>query len=113
MHVFGVNHGSETQNTASGHHWSSGTAEANHRSSYQDVYSLSIRSVDSNTGTQYIGDETVDSTNGMPMVNGDTVEIDTPDSMSKEGFDPTKIYVVASAANQEFRVTVFIRDRSK
>jgi hypothetical protein len=81
--------------------------------SYQDVYSLSIRSVDSNTGTQYIGDETVDSTNGMPMVNGDTVEIDTPDSMSKEGFDPTKIYVVASAANQEFRVTVFIRDRSK
>jgi hypothetical protein len=75
-----------------------------------NVYSVSIRSIDTNTGTQYVGDATVNSSNGMPMLNGDTVEIDTPDSKASDGFDVSKLYVVATVANQEFRVMVCLRD---
>lgn len=73
-------------------------------------YSISIRSVDSNTGTQYVGDSTVTAANGMPMKNGDTVEVDTPESKARDGFDASLIYVNADQNNQKFRVMACVRD---
>lgn len=69
-----------------------------------------VQSLTANTGTQYIGDSTVTTSNGVAFSPGEDAEVDgPPTSKGHEQFDLSKIYVVATIANTEFRVLAWVR----
>ena len=79
--------------------------------STQWVYSATIQSLSSNTGTQYIGDSTVTSSNGLQFGAGDIIEVDAPASArSTDQFDLSKVYVDSSTNGAAFRVVAWIRE---
>lgn len=74
------------------------------------VYGATIQSLAANTGTQYIGDETVTSNNGHPFGPDDTVEVDPPpSSKGQEQFDLSEVYVDSSTSGAQFRISAWIR----
>lgn len=87
-----------------------GTRVAISTSSLQ-VYSLSIQSLSTNTGSQYVGDSTVSSSNGMVFNPSDVAELDgPPGAREPHQFDASTIYVDSSTNNAKFRVSAWIRD---
>lgn len=75
------------------------------------VYACSVQSLSTNTGTQYIGDSTVSSSNGMILGPGDVAELDgPPGAREPHQFDLSDIYVDSSTNNAKFRVSAWIRD---
>lgn len=72
------------------------------------VYSLAIQSLSSNTGSQYVGDNTVSSTNGMLIIAGECAEIDAP-VKGQDQFDASQIYFDSSTNGAEFRIIGWIR----
>lgn len=74
------------------------------------VYSVTIQSLESNTGTQYIGDGTVSSTNGFSLSPGNIVEIDSPDARGVDQFDLNDVYVDSTVNAAEFRILAWIRE---
>ncbi len=74
------------------------------------VYSVVVQSISTNTGTQYIGDDTVTAANGQAFAPDDGVEIDGPPSpRGQEQFDLSEIYVDSSTNGAQFRVVSWIR----
>lgn len=77
---------------------------------HQMVSSVTIQSFRSNTGYQYVGDSTVNSSNGQEFGPGDMAEIDAPmGSRGPEEFDLYDIFVDSSTNGAEFRITAWIR----
>lgn len=75
------------------------------------VYSVSIQSLSTNTGTQYVGDNAVTSSNGMIISPTDVAELDGPiGAREPHQFDLTDIYVDSSTNGAKFRVSAWIRD---
>ena len=75
------------------------------------VYAVTIVSLSTNTGTQYIGDSTVTSANGIPFTAGDTMELETPQmARATDQFDISKIYVDSSTNGAAFRIIAWIRE---
>ncbi len=74
------------------------------------VYAVTIVSLSTNTGTQYVGDSSVTSSNGLPFAAGDTMELDVPDVKGVDQFDLSKIYLDSSSNNAEFRIIAWIRE---
>ncbi len=75
------------------------------------VYSATIVSLSTNTGSQYIGDSTVAASNGLPITPGDDWELDVPFGVKGvDQFDISKVYVDSSTNAAEFRITVWIRE---
>lgn len=80
-------------------------------SSVLNVYAVTIISLGANTGTQYLGDSTVSSTNGMPFAASETIEVEAPaGARGVDQFDISKIYVDSSTNGAEFRVIAWIRE---
>jgi hypothetical protein len=75
-----------------------------------NVYAVTIISMSSNTGTQYLGDSTVTSSNGLPFGPGEDVELDAPDVKGLDQFDISKIYLDSSSSAAAFRVIAWIRE---
>lgn len=75
------------------------------------VYCVSVQSLPSNTGTHYIGDSTVSSSNGVTFAAGDVAEIDGPPGIrgGQEQFDLSTIYVDATVGGTKFRITAWTR----
>jgi len=74
------------------------------------VYGASVQSLRTNTGYQYIGDDSVTSANGQEFGPSDVVEIDGPPSAKgQEQFDLAEIYVDSSTDAAEFRISAWIR----
>lgn len=77
----------------------------------QIVYACSVQSLSSNTGTQYIGDDTVSSSNGQAFGPSDVAELDGPaGAREPHQFDLKDIYVDSSTSGAKFRVSAWIRD---
>lgn len=74
------------------------------------VYSVAVQSLNSNTGSQYVGDSTVTSSNGVRIGAGDSIDIDPPEARGFDQFDISKIYVNSSTDGAEFRVVAWIRE---
>ncbi len=75
------------------------------------VYEVTIQSIMANTGTGYIGDETVTSANGQQILPGDPVVIELPArARATDQFYINEIYIDASVAGTEFRVSAWIRE---
>lgn len=75
------------------------------------VYAATIQSLDSNSGSQFIGDESVDSSNGMKIKPGDITEIEPPaKARGNDMFDLSKWYVDSDANGAEFRVIAWINE---
>ena len=75
------------------------------------VYSVTVQSVSANTGTQYLGDNTVSSSNGIQVSPTDTIEIDAPaGARGVDQFDLSKIYVDSSTDGAVFRIVAWIRE---
>jgi hypothetical protein len=75
------------------------------------VYGVTIVSLSENSGTQFIGDSTVDVDNGMPISPGDTCEIDPPQrAVATDQFYINEVYVDSSEDGAEFRVIAWIRE---
>lgn len=75
------------------------------------VTSLTIQAEDDNTGSLFIGDATVSSTNGLELVPGATAEI-TADSIGRgqsEEFYINEIYVNATTSGDTARAAAFRR----
>lgn len=74
------------------------------------VYSATIQSVKTNTGTQYIGDKTVTAANGQPMEPGGQAVVKSPTGGKEpEQFDISEVYVDSSTAGAEFRISAWMR----
>lgn len=73
------------------------------------VYAATIQSMRTNTGHQYIGDNTVTAANGQEFQPGDVAEAEPP-SERREQFDLSKVYVVSDTASSEFRISAWIRE---
>lgn len=86
-----------------------GTRVALHSSSIL-VYAFLVMSLASNTGTQYLGDSTVTSANGIPFSAAEDMELEAPDVRGVDQFDLSKIYVDSSTSGAEFRVIAWIRE---
>jgi hypothetical protein len=75
------------------------------------VYSVSVQSLSTNTGSQYIGDSSLTSDNGQVFGPSDVAELDGPPSAKgQEQFDVSSIFVDSSTAGAKFRVSVWIRE---
>ena len=75
------------------------------------VYAATVVSLSTNTGTQYLGDSTVTSSNGIPFSGGDTMEIESPSgARGVDQFDLSKVYVDSSSNGAEFRIVAWIRE---
>lgn len=77
------------------------------------VYGVSVQSLRTNTGYQYLGDSTVDSNNGYEFGPSDVAEIEPPSGTA--GREPAQvdlkdIYVDSTTANANFRIAGWIRD---
>ena len=74
------------------------------------VYAVSVQSLRTNTGYQYMGDETVSSTNGYEFGPTDVAELPPPNG-SKEPmqFDLKDVWVDSSTSGAEFRVSAWVR----
>lgn len=74
------------------------------------VYGASVQSYRSNTGYQYIGDDTVSSANGYEFAPSDVAEIEPPmGGREPQQFDLKDVYVDATVNGSTFRVTAWIR----
>ncbi len=74
------------------------------------VYSVSVQSLRTNTGFQYIGDSTVETNNGYEFGPSDVAEVDPPHGAHEpQQIDLKDIYVNSTTNNAEFRVVVWIR----
>lgn len=72
-----------------------GTAVAQLESSGRDLIQVSIRAMPSNSGTVYVGGSGVTTSDGWPLLAGESIDI---------GIDNTdSIYLIASAASQLYR----------
>lgn len=75
------------------------------------AYEVVIQSLAANTGTQYIGDETVASTNGLQLDAGGSITLSPPDAAKGvDQFDISKLYVDSSVNGAEFRISAWIRE---
>lgn len=75
------------------------------------VYAVTIVSVSTNTGTQWVGDELVAVDRGIPIAAGDDVEIETPQmARGVDQFDVSKIYVDSSSNGAVFQIAVWVRE---
>lgn len=77
------------------------------------VYAVSVQSLRTNTGYQYIGDSSVDSTNGFEFKPSGLAEIEPPPG-SSGGREPSQIdladiYVDSTTNNAEFRISAWVR----
>lgn len=79
-------------------------------SSSLNAYSVVITSLTANTGTQYLGDETVTSSTGQTFGPGDCMELDAPDVRGVDQFDLSKIYVDSSVSGAVFRIAAWVRE---
>lgn len=74
------------------------------------VFSVTVQSLRTNTGYQYIGDSTVTSSNGQEFAPEDVAEIEGPPApRGQEEFDLQDIYVDSSTDAAEFRISAWIR----
>jgi multidrug efflux pump subunit AcrA (membrane-fusion protein) len=74
------------------------------------VYSVTIQSLRTNTGTQYFGDGSVLVGSGTEMLPGDLVEVEPPSrARATDQFDISDIYVTSDVA-AEFRIVAWIRE---
>lgn len=78
------------------------------------AYGVSVQSLRTNTGYQYIGDVTVSSANGYEFGPSDVAEIEPPAGTSG-GREPSQvdlkeIYVDSTTNNAKFRVVAWIRE---
>jgi hypothetical protein len=77
----------------------------NTAASYRYVQNCIILAPSSNSGTVYVGDSTVDSTNGFPLAAGQSVSIgDLLSSDDRQEFDIYEIWIVGSGAGQVVKV---------
>lgn len=75
------------------------------------VYAVTVMPLSTNTGTQYVGDETVSSTNGAPILPGDACEVEPPDrAVGTDQFYINELYVDSTTANAEFRIVAWVRE---
>lgn len=77
------------------------------------VYAVSVQSLRTNTGYQYLGDSSVSSTNGYEFGPSDVAEMEPPPGTA--GREPAQIdlkdiYVDSSTDAAEFRIAGWIRD---
>lgn len=77
------------------------------------VYAVSIQSLRTNTGYQYVGDENVSSSNGYEFGPSDVAEMEPPTGTA--GREPAQIdladiWVDSTTAAAEFRIAGWIRD---
>src|SRR5690349_7125067 len=74
------------------------------------VSSVSVQSFRTNTGYQYIGDSTVDSSNGQEFGPGDVAEIEGPmGARVPEDFDLYDVFVDSSVNGAEYRISAWTR----
>lgn len=75
------------------------------------VYAATVQSLSTNSGSQYLGDSTVDSSTGMEIKPGDIAEIEPPaKARGNDMFDLSKWYVDSSSNGAEFRVIAWINE---
>lgn len=75
------------------------------------VYAVSVQSVRTNTGYQYIGDSTVSAANGYEFGPSDVAEVEPPlGGKEPQQIDLKDIYLDSTTNAAEFRVTAWIRD---
>lgn len=77
------------------------------------VYAVSVQSLRTNTGYQYLGDSSVSSTNGYEFGPSDVAEIEPPPGTSG-GREPAQIdladiYVDSTTNGAEFRISAWVR----
>lgn len=74
------------------------------------VYGVSVQSLRTNTGYQYMGDETVTSSNGYEFGPTDVAELPPP-SGAKEPmqFDVKEVWVDSTTAGASFRISAWVR----
>lgn len=74
------------------------------------VFSVTVQSLRTNTGYQYIGDATVTASNGQEFKPEDCAEIEGPPSpRGQEEFDLFDVFVDSSTDAAEFRISAWIR----
>jgi hypothetical protein len=74
------------------------------------VSSCTIQSFRTNTGYQYVGDYSVDSSNGQEFGPGDIAEIDAPSgARGPEEFDLYDVFVDSTTNAAEFRISAWTR----
>ena len=73
------------------------------------VYEFILLSLSTNTGTQYIGDSTVVSSNGMPFIGSEDFELEPP-AKGSDQFDLSKIYVNSTTSGAAFRLMAWVRE---
>lgn len=74
-----------------------------------EVFSAIIISLPTNTGTQYIGDATVASTNGIPIAPDGSLELGPPDNVRADTFNLGEVYLDSSTNGAEFRIAAWVR----
>jgi hypothetical protein len=77
------------------------------------VYAVSVQSLRTNTGYQYLGDSTVTSSNGYEFGPSDVSELEPPPGTAGREpgqLDLKDIYVDSSTDAAEFRIVGCIRD---
>lgn len=75
------------------------------------VYAATIVSVSTNTGIQYLGDSTVTSSNGIPFIANEAMEVEAPaGAKGVDQFNLADIYVDSTTNGAEFRIIAWIRE---
>lgn len=88
---------------------SAGTAQAASATNLE-VFSAIIVSLSTNTGTQYVGDSNVDSSNGMPLAPDGSLELGPPENMrATDTFNLAEVFLDSSTNGAEFRILAWIR----
>lgn len=74
------------------------------------VYGVSVQSYRTNTGYQYLGDDTVSSTNGYEFAPSDVAEAEPPmGGREPQQMDLKDVYVDSTTNNATFRVSAWVR----
>ncbi len=74
-----------------------------------EVFSAIIVSLPTNTGTQYIGDSSVTTSNGMPIAPDGSLEMGPPDNYKGDTFNLGEVYLDSSTNGAEFRIAAWVR----
>lgn len=75
-----------------------------------EVFSAIIVSLSTNTGTQYVGDSTVSSSNGLPIAPDGSLEMGPPENMrATDTFNLGEVYLDSSTNGAEFRIAAWVR----
>jgi hypothetical protein len=74
-----------------------------------EVFSAIIISLSTNTGTQYVGDSTMDTGDGMPIAPDGSLEMAPPDNVREDTFNLGLVYLDSSTNGAEFRIAAWVR----